>query len=710
MTHPPLSLQYGAEFLSALIRLPRAVQQAVEAFARRYAEAPEAAGPAVEPLEAPAHPGYRAVRLDAEHQGVLLAPPESRTHWLLWVGRKAEAQAWARRKRVEIHPTEGALQVVDLEQRTAAEAALRRRLPEPGAGSPLFAELQDAELLRLGVPEGHLPLLRRTADLAEYEGFVRPTLPEEANEALDDYLGGVPLSELLAERPPASEAPNPGDYEAAARHPDSRRRFTVDAGERELARILEAPLERWRVFLHPSQRALVELDAKGPVRVLGGAGTGKTVVALHRAVHLAKHVFTAPEDRILLTTYTRNLAGDLRQLLAAIAEPELLARIDVVNLDAWTIEALKGFGLRTRLAFKEGEAALRRRIGRGVGDRSAAFVLEEFEQIVLAQGLMTEEEYLAAPRAGRGSVLGRAERKLLWSHFEKVRADLEAAGLVFPQDAMRDLRLLLEEEGRPRYRSVIVDEAQDFGEQAYRLLRAMVAPGPNDMFLVADGHQKLQTRQRVVLSKLDIEVRGRSYRLRLNYRTTDEIRRFAQALVENRGLEDLDGESDTLAGYRSVLSGETPEVRLFPTPQEELGFIAARIRALVASGLAPEAIGVVARTAEARDAIVRELRSQGLATFVLDREGDDTQAPGVRVATMHRVKGLEFEAIVAAQVVEGVLPNPIALKQAGDPRAQAERELAERALLYVALTRAKRHAIVTAGGKPSSFLAGAAGA
>jgi superfamily I DNA/RNA helicase len=320
-------------------------------------------------------------------------------------------------------------------------------------------------------------------------------------------------------------AVDPSDLAAALTHPDSRRRFVTLRSNDELTSILGAPLEKWRVFLHPSQERLVTHPFHGPSRVLGGAGTGKTVVAMHRARHLASTACASPDDRILFTTYTANLAENVRENLATLCG-DLRGRIEVVHLHAWAVRFLKGQGIETEIASDEEidrcwQVAL---VGGGATEFDLGFLRAEWDRVVQAHGIREMAEYLRVSRSGRGRTLTRPQRGRVWKLFEGYREALEARGKSDWPGLIQAARRYLEA-NRPKlpYRAVIVDEAQDFHAEAWRLIRALVPEGPDDLFLVGDAHQRIYGR-RVVLAWCGISIQGRSSRLRINYRTTEQIR------------------------------------------------------------------------------------------------------------------------------------------------------------------------------------------
>ena len=572
---------------------------------------------------------------------------------------------------------------------------------------PAFRALKDRELARLGVPPAMLAEVR-TVRGEEALDAMQARLPVEAYEALFLYLAGETYEQLVLEREAPAEPVDTGDFAKALERDESRARFVVVEDEMELEAMLNAPLERWRVFLHPSQRRLVERRWNGPVRVLGGAGTGKTVVAMHRARRLARD---PQPGRILFTTFTRNLAADIENNLRAICTPEEMARIEVTNLDRWVARFLRRRRYRFRIVYDRGrdagEAWQRALDLKPPGpDFPDAFYGDEWEQVVQANGVTTADEYLRVPRTGRGVRLGRAARARVWPVFEEYRAQLAERGLKEVDDAFRDAAALLREDrGALDYAAVIVDEAQDMGAQSWRLIRAIVPEGPDDLFITGDGHQRIYGRNRVVLGRCGIDVRGRARKLRLNYRTTEQTRRWAARLLAGRAIDDLDGGADDGRGIRSLTRGPAPIRKHFETREEQARYISGYLEGLRDGGEPLRGVCIVARTRRERDAVAAGLEEEGLKSVTLEAGAiDDGEAEEVRLATMHRVKGLEFDRVVIASMNDGLAPLPAALEERCDAVERESAETGERALVHVAATRAKREVLVLSFGRPSRFL------
>ena len=324
----------ASEFLDAFARIPRAQQRKVREFTEKFRENPAAPSINYEKIQSARDRKVRTVRIGADYRAVVLQPETGNTHVLVWVDHHDEAMAWARDRVFEINPATGAFQVVN-----AAEAA---QAPSPKKRARgLFDATDDTDMAALGIPEILLPSVRAVTTAAELESL-KAHLPAEAAEALVWLASGISAEEVktLFPAPREQARVDTGDFAAALDHPDSKRRFVKVSSQHDLNAILNAPLEKWRVFLHPSQERVVCRDFNGPAKVTGGAGTGKTVVAMHRARHLARDVFTEKTDRILVTTFTKNLAADIDKNLKNLCGDEY-RRIEVVHLHQWARRFMK---------------------------------------------------------------------------------------------------------------------------------------------------------------------------------------------------------------------------------------------------------------------------------------------------------------------------------------------------------------------------------
>ena len=562
------------DFLANLGKLPSATHSKILKWAIRFQADPTASSINYERLKT-GDPNLRSVRIDGDWRGIVFRSPGDDVFVLLYVDHHDVAYRWAEHRKLLINPVTGAMQLVILEEVRQTPGEDEAAKPAAGAGRPktaepaLFDSLTQKELLSLGVPEEHVPLvrgLRAEEDLDRVQGV----LPTEAYEGLFLYAAGDSLTQILQSRETRVDVPvDTKDFAAALEKAETQSRFVVVGNDEELANILNAPLAQWRVFLHPTQRKLAVGKRSGPMRVLGGAGTGKTVLAMHRAKWLAENA-TAAGERVLFTTFTKNLAIDILENLRTLCPQGTMERIEVVNLDAWVNAYLRSKRYEHRIVYNRREEALEAwQRALAVADTSLdlgeGFYEQEWEEIILGQGVTTRDEYRAARRAGRGVVLSRAKRDLVWPVFEEYRTQLASRKLKEVDDAYRDAAKLLERQPPAQtYSAIVVDETQDLSSQALRLLRALVPPRENDLFFVGDGHQRIYKKNRAAMSRCGIDIRGRSRKLYLNYRTTEQIRKAAVAVLEGVTVDDLDEGHDEVKKYKSLSRGPEPVLETLP--------------------------------------------------------------------------------------------------------------------------------------------------
>lgn len=694
----------SSDFLTAFAAIPRAQQKKMREFVARFQADPTAASINYEPIRQARDPRVRTVRVDLAYRAIVVHPNHGDVYLLAWVDHHDEAMAWAANKTFDVNPVTGALQVLDAVVTEQVVNAQESASALPATFGP-FETFADDDLLRTGLPRVLLATVK-SLPTAEALDELQAYLPEEAFEALYWIANlGYSVDQALAEIdvPAQVEQIDVTDLGQALSHPDSRRRFAMVDSPEELVEMLNAPLQKWRVFLHPSQSRLVGRHFNGPARVLGGAGTGKTVVAMHRARHLAAEVFTGDTDRILFTTFTRNLARNILANLESLCGPEG-RRIEVVHLHGWAARFLATQGIHLTVATDDEIAACWRQAFANLGSEpwSERFIREEWEQVVQAHGIVDRMGYLRVPRVGRRIRLSRPERAQLWDVFDEYRRNLATLKKIEWIDLIRETRLYLAHHHTALpYRAVVVDEAQDMHEEELRLIRQIVPEHPNDLFLVGDAHQRIYGHP-VVFGRCGIHVRGRSSKLRINYRTTEEIRNWSIGVLTRQPVDDLDGGMDDSVAYRSLMHGIPPTVRGFATLAEECEFLTGEIGS-IAEVDALETICLVARThRQLRDDYIPALRRAGIPYLYLQADTPEYAGSGVRLATMHRVKGLEFVHVLIAGVNSGVVPSDHSngLEDGG----ATESDVRERCLLHVASSRARETVTVTYYENASPFL------
>ncbi|WP_416519258.1 UvrD-helicase domain-containing protein [Streptomyces achromogenes] len=663
----------------------------------------------LESVENAADRRMRTIRITDFWRGVVLAPDDGGDTFLLVnVVPHDKAYEWAAKRLYTVNSATRGLEVrnvVAIEQLTPV-------LEQTAAKAParLFDGFPDASLERLGIDEGTLRAARTILDKPQLEAFAS-LFPEDQFEVLQFLAEGFDEEtvwrEVVAPRRPADPGPyNPEDLSTAIANTSSR--ITVVTGAEELEEILTKPFAAWRIFLHPAQRRVAyRATFSGPAQVSGGPGTGKTVVALHRVKHLLGR--SPHGSRILLTTYTTALAKSLRENLALLLEDDaLLQRVDVTTVDALARDVVRRRrGSVPKLCDDADERYRWRKIRQKLHlDWSEQFLSQEYRHVVLAQSISTEDEYLKAVRRGRGSSLGPVKRVRVWQAIQMFEQGLRKDGKCTYLQLCAEAAKLLSEptaDARP-YAHVIVDEAQDLHPVQWRVLRGAVAPGPDDLFITGDPHQRIYD-SRVSLGSLGIPVAGRSSRLRINYRSTEEILRWAAQLMEDEPVESLAGDGlDSLSGYRSLLHGRRPVLAGLGNEEAEWAAVVERVQDWVAGGAAPAEIAVTARFHQTLNKIKTRLERAGLPA-VLIKDGPTQQDAGVRLATLHAMKGLEFRCVAVIGVTAGAFPFPPAVTPVEVDQLQHQADmLSERCLLYVACTRAREELYVSHSGKGSHFL------
>lgn len=610
---------------------------------------------------------------------------------LLYAGHHEDAYRWAERRRIENHPITGTLQIVETSEGLQDEI----NVAAPTLQTPrIFASYDDGYLLSLGVPTDWLTIIRQIQNDDQLLAVCQK-LPEEVSERLMTLSTG----ELVTPPPPVPVAA------PVEQNPDNLRRFWVVKDAAELASILDRPIEDWVRFLHPSQRLLVTQDFNGPVKVSGAAGTGKTVVGMHRARRLASQ-----GKRVLLTSFVTTLCRNIERnihILCAGSQNALdgstESRITVSTVHKQALALAKTTHPKLRpLESDKIEALVNRHHGHGGFLFDSGFLLTEWNGVVEPQGITTWEEYRDAIRTGRGKPLTIKQRKECWKVFARIWEDLVAAQ-AYPWSAICRIARDAVESGtaeRP-FDAVIVDEIQDLQPQELQLLNALSSKNPGNFMLLGDAGQRIYPGG-FSLKKLGIDVRGRSHILRINYRTTEQIRRFADGLLSTTSNDFNEGAEDRRS--QSLLNGPKPVVKAFPNETEQATFVLSEIQSLLGQGISPREIAVFARSGSRLQSIRDILTSAKLEIASLSDEEDLADVSGINLGTMHRAKGLEFKVVFVIDCNQGVVPHAYMLgkmRDQGDYDAAYERE---RQLLYVAITRARDEVFVTSVGKPSEFL------
>ncbi len=681
-------------FTDSLARLTAQEQKAAKTTAFDLQLDPTSNGLSFHKLDRAKDANFWSVRVNADIR--LIVHRTASSILLVYVDHHNDAYKWAERRKIERHPTTGAMQLVEVRERIEEVEIFKPvevlAQPKPSAkpAPRLFDNLRKFELMAFGVPEEWVNDVRAATEDTLFD--IIGHLPQEAQEAL--------LKLAVGEKPqPPEPAPALADPFA---HPDAQRRFRMLTNAEELKQALDYPWDKWAVFLHPAQAELVERSFSGPTRVSGSAGTGKTIVALHRAAHLAR---VNPAAIVLLTTFSKPLANSLRVKLASLvgSEPSVAARIVVKAISAVGYDLYsERFGQPQIAAPALIRSLITKAASEVEGHRfSIHFLVGEWGDVVDAWQLRSWDEYRDVSRLGRKTRIGGKQREILWAIFERVRAGLAERRAVTWSDIFGRLTESLTQKGAGPYDYAVIDEAQDLGVAEARFFAAMAAGRSDGLFFAGDLGQRI-FQQPFSWKALGLDVRGRSFTLRINYRTSHQIRLHADRLLPAT-VSDVDGISEGRRGTVSMFDGPAPTVKACTDADHECRIVGQWITDRLKEGCAPSEVGVFVRS----DAELKRARAAVKAAGVRAVELNDkveVEDGAVAISTMHFAKGLEFRSVVVMACDDDVIPQSDRIESVADDADLEEVYNTERHLLYVACTRARDHLLVTGVTPVSEFV------
>lgn len=725
----------------AMSKLDGSIKKKVFDFFEKLSEDDASPSLHIEPLHVASDPRVRTGRVDLHYRAVLFkVEDKSNVPTYIYMGtwNHDDAIKLAEKATLRVNPINGTLEgligdTAPTEQPVpAAEAASKPKVAPSylaGVGYTL-EDLTD----RLGISATIAVKAMAAKDEAELIDAAEGGVDWEGS-ALLDLATGLAIEDIrekhgFTDKPIGTDLNTDQQIIEALERPASKMQFAYIEDNEELRRVIEGgDFAAWRIFLHPEQRKYVDTDFTGAFRLSGGAGTGKTVVAIHRARRLSR---ANPEARVILTTYNATLAQGLRADLAALdpglqiaanpGEPGVYvggidalgkAIVDRTPRDFVNAACAELFG-RSGIEFgpkRTSSDAVWREVAQSVDSGldaklgAPSFLESEYVSVVLANRITTLEQYAKVARPGRGVRLSRPQRIGVWKLVEAYRRHSQMDETIsFPEVlavAAQAMRLRTEKDGRFLADHVIVDEAQDLHATHWAMLRALVAEGPNDLFIAEDSHQRIYGSP-IVLSRFGIKIVGRSRRLTLNYRTTAQNLRFAVGVLSGAEYTDLEQGEETTSGYRSARNGPVPELIACENQAAELDAVAVKIKGWLGEGdVEPESIAVLTRSQDDRDRFVRGLGERGVTVRALDK---NAASPGYPlVLTMHRAKGMEFSRVILSGADDKHVPSPATLRNVPDEE-RAEALLRERSLLYVASSRARDALMVTWSGKRTELL------
>lgn len=732
----------------AMPRLDGSIRHKVYDFFEKLNADDTSASLHIEPLNAAVDERVRTARVDLQFRAILFKVEDKTgnvTYLYMGTWPHDEAIKLAERSTLRVNPINGVLEGIigeldgnaDRNKRVVVQdpnGDLDRALKSHNESPPFLASIgySLADLTDLlGLDAGIAQRAMLAADDFEITEIAADAIRWQGS-ALLELATGLSIGDIRTKHGFDETAIDPALDEdeqilKALDHPATKMQFAYIEDNDELRRVIEGgDFGAWRTFLHPEQRAFAETNRQGAFRLAGGAGTGKTVVAIHRARHLAK---TDPDARIILTTYNATLAQGLKADLLAL-DPDIITPpkpgqqgVYVHGIDALAkavidqasdlrpaCKSVLGkadaeFGpVRTKSSNVWREVLQNTDTDLDPNIANPSFLENEYIAVVLGNKVTSLEQYAKVARPGRGVRLSRPQRIAVWKLVETYRRYGQMEGTIsFPEVlalAAEHLRQRAEAGHGNLADHVIVDEAQDLHATHWALLRALVAEGPNDLFIAEDSHQRIYG-QPVVLARFGIKIVGRSRRLTLNYRTTAQNLHFAVGILSGAEYRDLQEGEETTKDYRSARSGPNPELIKCANQTEELDTAAAQIKKWIAAGVEDSSIAVLTRSQDDRDRFVRGLGERDVDARALDKS---VASPGhPQVLTMHRSKGMEFSRVILSGIDDKHVPSAATLRSV-PKEEKAEASLRERSLLYVASSRARDELIVTWSGQRSELL------
>jgi len=686
-------------FQSALARLTNAEQRAVKVTVFDLQQNPAAPGLQFHRIEASRDSNFRSVRVNLDLR--LIVHKTGSSFLVAYVDHHDDAYQWAERRRIDAHPRTGAAQIVEVRERVediivpnyiAAAAPERADVAAAPSLPPLFAGLNDDDLLGAGVPQDWLGDVRKASednflDLADH-------IPGEAAEALLDYVATGRLTV-----PDAAAA----DSDPFA-HPDAQRRFRIMDNVGELEQALDYPWDKWAVYLHPLQRRFVDAGFSGPARVAGSAGTGKTVVALHRAARVLR---SDPQARLLLTTFSGPLANALEHRLKLLLpdHPNLDHKVSVRPFEDAARELftlIRGYNPEPARQDHVAPALAQAAAEQELDGFTNRFLLSEWRHVIDPWQIDGPEAYARVPRLGRKNRLGRRQRERLWPVFERARQIIAGQHIYTPAAVFGAVAAHYGDRRDKPFTHIIVDEAQDLGVPELKMLAALAPDDPQALFFAGDLGQRIFQEPFSWLG-LGIDVRGRSHTLKVNYRTSHQIRRSADRLLPDI-MRDVDGIEEDRRRTVSVFNGPAPDIRIHRDADEEIRAIGQAVRKAVAAGIPAEDIGVFVRSADELARARAAVNAAGQSPLELSGRVED-RTGRTAIGTMHLAKGLEFRHVIVMACDANILPDQDRINTVADEPELDEVFETERQLFYVACTRARENLIVSGVAPASEFFA-----
>ncbi len=686
-------------FYEAVFQLPKAAQKKVVAFQKKFQESTTSNGLHLEPIMQFKNDNIRTARVDDNYRAVIGILDDA--YYLLFVGVHEDAYNWGMRKKVSLNDHTQTIQIVNVQETTEFVAPTQ---PSAAEEPTLLQDINNDQLLKIGVPEDMIEQVRAMKSLNDLDPL-EPYLPSDAYENIFNLLDGTPIEDIITEIEEGLAKEN----EDKLLSNNNKRKFVELTDDDALQRIIEQDMDKWQIFLHPSQRKLVDADYKGTMKVSGGAGTGKTIAALHRLKHLCE----VPGAKVLFTTFTKTLKENLEGLVKKMEVNS--ARCTLKNIDKVLLDCAQEYGIKagyTVLDYsgeKESLKLWREVLASEVTEFDDQFLYDEYVDVILYFGNTSANQYMLQQRIGRTKSLSRKQRLDVWKLVEKYVALKDRRKVVDRLELFNETTKYMRENNIHPFTNVIADEFQDFSNPELKFLRALVPEGRNDLFLTGDPLQRIYSGRKINFGNAGINVRGvRSVRLKVNYRTTEPIKRVAVSVVKGQTYDDLDGGTESIKGYVSLIrSGEKPSYEIVANANEEVAKVLEKIKTCKENNIALKDICIAANNLGYMKELKTQLHTGGTQYKELKGATNSGESNGLSLCTFHSLKGLEFKVIILMGVNERSFPAKATNTPpfSGFDTVEKKEYLSEkRSLLYMAITRARQLVFITGYGEPSQLL------
>lgn len=695
-----MKLLFYDKFFDSFIDLPKGIQKKVVEFQKKFRENSKSSAIHLEPISSFKDQSLRSARVDQTYRAIIKVPDSGDIYYLLWVDHHDKAYDWATEKVFQWNVQTQSMQMF-LAPEVIKEATEQKQLQDEN--KTFFSQFSIEKLFQIGVPELLVPSIEKIDSLDDLEQL-ESYIPEDVFENLYYLLDGANIDQLIYD---INEGKASGKtLEDQVSSINNQRSFIELTDDKVFNEILTGGLNKWKYYLHPSQRKLVNGEFKASVKVTGGAGTGKTVAAIHRLKFLSQRMPST--SKVLFTTYTNALAENLNDLVRDLEIDT--NKVEIRTIDSVVSDLVDQFNLLPKKhrvfewsSVKSSIDFWEEILAGELTSFSPEFLDKEYCDVILYHNVLDLNAYIRTSRTGRGKPLSRRQRSEIWTLFQRFNEARQKKNIYYRDELFNVLAEHLIANDLTIYDHCIVDELQDFSNVELRLVRSLVKEKENDLFMVGDPMQGVYSRK-LNFSKVGISIRGkRSRRLRINYRTTEEIKKLALSVIQDCHFDNFDGEEEERAGYISLFHGKKPTYELFKTKDEEVEYVSKSVVELIESGYKPQEIAICSRTKDGLKDFRNNLHQ--LEIQYTDRTSSNLGIDNsVKLLTLHKIKGLEFKFVFLVDANNRTLPKvPFDFNEFSKSN-QNEYLKREKSLVYVALTRAIEQVLISGTGSASSLI------